>query len=163
MPNNSSYTGQNAERLILSLDGTAIYQNVSSGTWYCSINPNSGIFNQCTISGYTGSALGLAYSIDQKYLYFTSSSSSSRISMCVVAATTGQLSGCKDAVSDASFNNNVSTGITFTNGDLAYITNAAGNPYLSVCKVNTATGMLNSCVDSGATQIGQPEGLTLFY
>ncbi len=145
LTNTFSFTARQSFAYIAGRNGT-----ISS----CQVNPTTGQFSACGNSGGTGFNTPTEVVMNTfggiNYAYIPNLSSG-RISRCTLTANTGQLSSCVDSGAGAIFAN--PWGIAFytpTNGNIYAYVPAGGTSTVLQCLVNSNTGLLSSCVDSGA-------------
>ena len=127
----------------------------NSSVTKCMVDPITGLFNTCQDSGVGGIFSGPVQIIMRSFggnkFAYVSNITNSTILRCNVNPVTGQFSSCVD--SGAGTQLSAVWGMSFydtSNGNTyMYVPNPAKNQIFQ-CPINTTTGLLGTCVDSGA-------------
>lgn len=118
----------------------------------CAINPITGLLSGCVNSGATGldQPESTLFNSAGTIAYISSLGGVSKVTQCTVNTGTGALSACFTSGATGLYE---ARGLTFnSSGTLIFIANSAplpSFPSVRICSVNTGTGALSACVDSG--------------
>ena len=126
----------------------------------CVINSLAGTVSSC-VSYATGISGGIGVAIFGTNLYIVNQASTAGVLKCTINSSTGAVSSCAITVSGAPFSaftpNAIAIGTVGAN-TYAYVTNGAN---IIKCVVNTGTGALSSCVNSGAGTYTSTQGIAI--
>ena len=146
----------------MSISGGYAYIPNYSGTYgntitQCTVSNTDGSLSSCVTIAAPLLTAPRGITVSNGFLY-TTNIGSDLVNACVIGSN-GSLSNC--ATSGTMFSN--SAGIAVYNG-FSYVLNGSGT-YANTatqCTVNSSTGALSSCVNSGATTLSTPNRLTFY-
>jgi 6-phosphogluconolactonase (cycloisomerase 2 family) len=145
--------------IVLNPAGTIAYYSQAGNVdtiSYCSVNSSSGVLSNCLVTG-SGFNDPEAVTLNPSgtYAYISNNGNGGSISVCRVDAGTGALSACTNTSDLFSGRGGVEFNAT---GTLAYFPSFTTN-LVYQCNVNSSTGLLSNCVNSGGAPFTDPSGL----
>lgn len=155
----STLTTDAAEDIALNSSNTFAYITIGSGPesfmQLCSIDTNTGSITSCQNANYDifAQGVGIALNSTDTLAYVTNANGGS-VSYCAINPQTGNFTNCSVTLPNGSFLQNVVTaGGPSLNLAETFIYFAHTNTSIFKCTVNSRTGALSGCVDSGVGNV----------